>query len=254
MIQFVYDHTFEGLLSAIFDAYDRRQFPDLLLTTGTSGLLFAHEQHEVITSPEKATRVWNGLCKKLTKEQTNMLLHVWLSEIPDSDTLLFRYIKTVLNAPGRDVVTNFSNADVLQIQKVARAVCKERLYIVQFARFQKSADGLYFAILTPKYNALPLAVSHFVNRFADQIWLLYDAIRHYGYYYDREKVTEITLDDDNLLLSREISPDLLDKQELLFQEMWQDYFKTICIRERINPRLHRQNMPRRFWKYLIEKK
>ena len=31
MIIFVYDKTFEGLLTAVFDAYSRRTFPDLLL-------------------------------------------------------------------------------------------------------------------------------------------------------------------------------------------------------------------------------
>ena len=31
MILFIYDHTFEGLLTCIFDAYFRKTFPDLLL-------------------------------------------------------------------------------------------------------------------------------------------------------------------------------------------------------------------------------
>ena len=31
MTVFVYDKTFEGLLTAVFDAYSRRSFPDLLL-------------------------------------------------------------------------------------------------------------------------------------------------------------------------------------------------------------------------------
>ena len=31
MIIFVYDKTFEGLLTAVFDAYSRRTFPDLLV-------------------------------------------------------------------------------------------------------------------------------------------------------------------------------------------------------------------------------
>ena len=31
MILFIYDHTFEGLLTCIFDAYFRKTFPDSLL-------------------------------------------------------------------------------------------------------------------------------------------------------------------------------------------------------------------------------
>jgi len=35
--------------------------------------------------------------------------------------------------------------------------------------------------------------------------------------------------------------------------MWKEYFKTIAIKERINPKLHRQHLPVRFWKYMTEK-
>ena len=34
MIIFVYDKTFEGLLTAVFDAYSRRTFPDLFSNRG----------------------------------------------------------------------------------------------------------------------------------------------------------------------------------------------------------------------------
>jgi len=38
-----------------------------------------------------------------------------------------------------------------------------------------------------------------------------------------------------------------------YQEMWRPYFKAICIKERLNPRKHRKDMPVRYWKYLTEK-
>ena len=46
---------------------------------------------------------------------------------------------------------------------------------------------------------------------------------------------------------------LMDKDEKLFQQLWKTYFKAICIKERMNPRKHRQDMPVRYWKYLTEK-
>ena len=46
---------------------------------------------------------------------------------------------------------------------------------------------------------------------------------------------------------------LLDKQEKMYQKLWKTYFNAIAIRERFNPRLHKQNLPVRFWKYLTEK-
>ena len=46
---------------------------------------------------------------------------------------------------------------------------------------------------------------------------------------------------------------MMDADEKLFQDMWRTYFKAIAIKERINLRKQRQDMPVRFWKYLTEK-
>ena len=64
MIIFVYDKTFEGLLTAVFDAYSRRTFPDLLVTEGEPFPLFYDEAIRIYTDDRKAERVWKGLEKK----------------------------------------------------------------------------------------------------------------------------------------------------------------------------------------------
>ena len=39
-----------------------------------------------------------------------------------------------------------------------------------------------------------------------------------------------------------------------FARMWSGYFKIIAIETRKNPKLQRQFMPQRYWKYITEKK
>jgi len=46
---------------------------------------------------------------------------------------------------------------------------------------------------------------------------------------------------------------LLAEDEKLFQRLWKQYYKSISIQERKNPKVHRQLLPKRFWKYLPEK-
>ena len=46
MTVFQYDSTFEGLLTALFDAYYRRTFPDLLLAEKEPLPLFHEEVHQ----------------------------------------------------------------------------------------------------------------------------------------------------------------------------------------------------------------
>lgn len=252
MLIFRYDNTFEGFLSAVFDAYDRKTFPERLIGENEPEPLFTESIHTVITDKKKADRVWKGLQKKLSHIVCNMLMCTWLSEIPETEDLLLRYVRKVFDTPY-SIAMNFTDNDVLEIKKIAQKVSKESHYINQFLRFQKTADGMFFGPVAPLYNALPLSIGHLKNRFADQQWLIYDLKRQYGYYYDLITVTEITFKEGNKIIDAKLSQNLLDENELFFQDLWKGYFKAVTIKERINPKLHRQNMPRRFWKYLTEK-
>ena len=98
MIIFVYDKTFEGLLTAVFDAYSRRTFPDLLVTEGEPFPLFYDEAIRIYTDDRKAERVWKGLEKKISKSSLSGLTVTWLSELPEVDLLLFRYIRKAIDA------------------------------------------------------------------------------------------------------------------------------------------------------------
>ena len=54
MILFIYDKTLDGLLTALFDAYNRKTFPDVLLSKGDTLPLFYDDIFTVITDEEKA--------------------------------------------------------------------------------------------------------------------------------------------------------------------------------------------------------
>ena len=58
MILFIYDKTLDGLLTALFDAYNRKTFPDVLLSKGDTLPPFYDDIFTVITDEEKAGRVW----------------------------------------------------------------------------------------------------------------------------------------------------------------------------------------------------
>ena len=256
MIIYQYDGTFDGMLTAVFDAFDRKVFPDVLMKEGGTLPLFHEELYAVQTSEEKAQRVWRGLEKKLSAAALSCLTQCWLSELPEVATTAFHYIRKTF-VSGRSIETNFADPDVLLLAKIWKKVDWERIRLMQFVRFQKAADNTYFAAVEPQFNALPLVVSHFQDRFADQAWIIYDLRRRYGYYYDKHTVAEVTFDDGSQgshLVTGMLDHSLMHEEECLYQRLWQTYFKATCIRERLNPRKHRQDMPVRYWKYLTEKR
>lgn len=251
MILFYYDETFDGLLTALFDAYEQKIFPDMLLGDSMLPPLFIEKEHHVETDKKCAARVWAGIEKKAGKEICNLLMCIWLSELQGSDFLIFNYMKKIFDRPSGSSF-DFADAAMLEGKKIADKVMKERLFLIQFVRFQKASDGSFFAPVSPQYNALPLAINHFKNRFADQKWLIYDLKREYGFYYNLEKVAEVTLLEDAAFLTGKLDDELAAEDEIHFQKLWKTYFKSMTIKERINPKLQRQHMPRRFWKYLTE--
>ena len=181
-----------------------------------------------------------------------MLSYVWMSELPGSDELIFRYIRKALDST-HSIEMNFADDDVLQMRNVAQKVNKEKHRLIELVRFQKAADDIFFAPVSPDHNSLPLTLEHFTDRFADQKWIIYDTKRNYGYYYDMKTVTEMTLDSNDLFPEGKLDEKRMAEDEKLFQELWKGYFKSMTIKERINLKLQRQHMPQRYWKYLTEK-
>lgn len=253
LIIFQYDRTFDGMLTVVFDAYARRSFPQVIQGTDEPLPLFYDEVHPVITDEAKADRVWKALEKKLSKDALSCLTVSYLSELPELDLHLFRYICKNIDSPV-SLENNLADDDILFVTNTFRKMLYERLRMMQFIRFQKAADGTYFGIMEPQYNVLPLAIAHFKDRFADQPFVLYDKRRHYGYYYDQHEVTQVTFDESlPHFVTGKLDESLMAEDEKLFQELWRTYFKAVCIRDRLNPRKQRKDMPVRYWKYLTEK-
>ena len=290
MQTYVFDNTLDGLLTAVFDSFFLRQQDVTLLVEGEQLPLFAGEPHRVVTDSEKAERVWKGLEKHLSREGLHMITLSWLSEERALNQPLFNMICKVFKphplAPsprgeggafGREgslntllsLERNASDADVLAVRNTCRRVLHEQLRMKQFIRFQKAKDGTYLAVVSPDHNVLPLITDHFSDRFNDQPWLIYDAKRHYGYYYSltpnpspkgegsKYKVIRVTFEDEASvpfdLSNGKMDADILSENDQLFQDLWRTYFKAICIKERMNPKKQLSDMPRRYWKYMTEK-
>lgn len=259
MLVYTFDKTLDGLLSAVFDAYSLHQCPDALVGKGEPLPLFCEEVHEVVTSDDRAQRVWAGLEKRVSKEAMRLLAVSYLSELSELDTPLFHYINKVFQqAEGaRSIERNFSDPDVLAVTNIFRKVMHERLRMMQFVRFQKAKDGTYLGVVSPDHDVLPLVVNHFQDRFGTQPWLIYDAKRRYGFYYDQQEVTRITFQEEETLPfdleNGKLNEEVLSEDDKLFQELWRTYFKAICIKERMNPKKQLNDMPRRYWKYMTEK-
>lgn len=249
-----YDGTFAGFLTAVFECYNRKVFPmDICSLMGEQKHLFAQKAH-FQTDETKADRVWKGIQNKLSGKNNQLIFYAFLSEEHGIEMKIYRFLRRLFSEHF-NIETDFGDPDVLYLTQTSRKVKQEAMRMLQFVRFQHTKDGLYFCGIEPRYDVIPLVVSQFQKRFADQRWLLYDLKRNYGMLYDKDKAQEVVISNKEFSsITGQVNENVLQEGEEFYQKLWKSYFTHINIQERKNLKLQRQHLPRRFWKLLPEMK
>lgn len=248
---YVFDETLEGLLTAVFEWFERKPGEVTLKTEQTHQPGIFERSLTIISNRDKADRVWKGLSQRLDKIGMRKVYCTYLSDLADNYNTLFQFICYLFMHPA-GAGEDYGNKYVLTVAQIARKVEREKHRMEAFIRFQHTADGIFYCGIDPDFNVLPLIVNHFKNRYTDQKWIIYDLKRHYGLFYDLYKVEEIKIDVPLANLKQPASNALNEKEEL-YANLWKDYFKSTNIESRKNTKLHVQHVPKRYWKYLTEK-
>ena len=248
-----YDNTLEGFFTAVFEIFEFKYADVSIMPSNTNQNSFFATIIPVYTNIEKSDRVLARLEKQVGKNGIRELLYAFLSETENVENVLYRVIKYAVENPSLNVLKDFSNPNVLQVSKLVKSVGREKHRMEAFVRFELLKDGIYFAAIYPDFNVLTLIVRHFKNRYQDQKWMIYDFKRGYGVYYDLKTTEIVTLDNDKQILLQK-GDSIFDEKEINYQKLWVEYFDHTNIKERKNTKLHVQHVPKRYWKYLTEKK
>lgn len=248
----VYDGSFNGFLTAVFIGFEQKlAHADIQKNSQFQKGLFA-ETETIFTNIEKAQRVWNGVRKKNNSAIKNIYF-AFLSEQNNIEALLYHYIQKLMGGKYLGS-TDFGDDAILKINQIAHKVGREKHRMEAFVRFQLTKDDVYFANIEPDFDVLPLISKHFRNRYADQQWIIYDVKRKYGIFYDLQTVEIVSLDLTDIHTNSIEKSAVFTEEEYNYQDLWNNYFKSTTIKSRINTKLHVQHVPKRYWKYLSEKK
>lgn len=239
---YVTDGSFEGILTAVFEAFRNREEPDEITMGGDFQLSLASEIREITTDPGKSDRVWRAVQNRISERSMEDLYRVYLSEHHDAGIIIYRYIKLGLQL-GRKIENYLQHPHVCAVRVLSRRVANEAHLFLGLIRFKKLRNGLFYASYEPDNNITQLIAGHFARRFQDQPWIIHDRRRAVCALYNGEEV----------IFASEV-PDFVSKDsDEEYEELWKKYFTSIAIESRKNPRLQRSHMPRRYWKHLPEK-
>jgi len=153
-------------------------------------------------------------------------------------------IHTVYKAlkQGEEIL-NSLDEHAFYVNKLVKQVLNERHKYLGLVRFKEMKDGTMFSTIEPKNNVLPILISHFKNRMKREKFAIFDSGRKMIVYYDGEKAEIFFVESLEIEWSDE---------EIEYSKLWKTFHKTISIKERENKKLQQSNLPKYYWKYLVE--
>ncbi len=240
---YVTDGSFEGLLTAIHRMYYSHENVYDILHYHPPQLNFATSYKQIKTDEKKALDVYNAIRQKISNRAAAEITFAWLSELPRCGGLISDYIKLGFKV-GQNIDRMLTHKKVLPVLRASRKVTTEKHRLIGLCRFSKTSQNYYLCKITPDHNILTLIAPHFASRLKDIRWIIADTNRNIAAVYDCARWCIVSS-----CLSEKI-PYSLDENEC--RMLWKNYFDTIAIAGRRNPKLQKNMMPVRYWKNLTE--
>lgn len=243
MSTYYYDGSFDGLLTVIFRAYENRKNIEEVSIEPEQPLLHFSDADViyVTTNYERARKVEKSICEKISFQFFSDVRICFLSCHKNKDTAI---VHTVYNAMklGEGILDSVEEHAFL-MKKLIKQVLGERHKYLGLVRFREMKDGTLFSTIEPKNNILPILLSHFKSRMKIEKFAIFDKSRRTIAYYDLKNFQIFFMDNVETEWSNE---------ETEYAFLWNIFHKSIAIKERKNKKLQQNNLPKYYWKHLIE--
>lgn len=239
----LYDGSLEGLFTCIFRAFERRiRVLAMAQLDGYQERLLSRTE-SIATRVDLAERVRSSIAGSFGIGEYERIRTASLSDDPDKGTIIFEYLVYAFDH-GPGCWHDLGVDAVADFERLWTSVYNERHAMLQFTRFAKAPNGVYFAKINPKADVVPLIMGHFSARFNMQPFIIYDEVHHIAGIWDQQVASFVRTDSMDL--------PALDEGERDLQHMWKTFYDHICNSRRYNPALRMKFMPRRLWANITE--
>jgi probable DNA metabolism protein len=242
---YIYDGSYQGLLTALYRAFKQREVPVKILTQADFRDDLFYQRKEIITDVAKAQFFSEQIKKHISAPALNNIFYAFLSEVDKMELYIFRYLFTGFKV-GKKVDEFLTKDYVRQVQDLAHKVRHESHRLKGLIRLQGVVGEKYYAAVEPDYKTLILLAPHFKNRFSTMDWIIHDKKREEAIIFSAAEKEWLLID-----LEKDFEPELSAKEKDI-QHLWQAFFSAVSIKNRSNSKLQQQFMPKKYWKYLIE--
>ncbi|MDF2838369.1 MAG: metabolism protein [Evtepia sp.] len=238
-VTYVYDGSFAGFLTCISESFQHREYPFYFFLSGDEQ--YSLYPLRLIDSDSACARKLYLLLKaKISLQARQLATYAFLTCLPQKERHIYDFIyanvyKGPLLDPTDDRVLILSNA--------VRHLTHEAHMLQGFLRFSDFSHVLVGEI-TPKNRVLPLLRSHFCDRFAKESFLIYDRTHKEALCYSSGIWRILPLETLSLQ-----EPEI---RELETRKLWRNFYSTVAIESRFNPKLQMSKMPKRYRENMTE--
>ena len=242
MVDYLYDGTFEGFLSCIYAHYYEEKASGIYFEENYQPNVFSGFR-KIGSDEDNAFKVYDAIEKKISGADIGRVYHVFLSNDPDKENKLLKYIVLGFKA-GSKVRFLHGDRTVFDVQALEHKVTREVERLSGLIRFTALRGGVLYSPIERDHDVCELLAPHFCDRLKNDPFIIHDKKRSKaliasgGDFY----ISEFTF---------QTLPEF-DGDEKVYRGLWKKYFETIAIRERTNPRCQKNLMPVRYWKNLTE--
>lgn len=235
-----YDGSFEGFLCCVFDSYVNKERPSEFQDE-------AHLAHTLFpvrwvgTDLRHAQRILDSL-QKIDPWARELVVKGFLTCTPEREMMLYRFIRTLYDV-GKPLLRQLSDESLLPLLKAVRHLDGEVHLLRGFIRFS-DFEGMLAAEIRPKNRVLPLLRPHFCSRFYNEVFLIYDRTHKEALIHQPRQWAILPLDSFKMA-----APTAAEAQ---YRRLWKQFYDTIEIKERHNPKLRQTHMPKRYWETMTE--
>ena len=228
-----YDGSLDGFLCCVYESYVYKEAPAAFCCDEDP--LSLYEVRTVVTQPAYSQRVSRGIAARSGKALA-VVRRGFLTCLPDKELHLYAFIRKLL-AEGPGFMRDLSDPACYPLYRAIRHMNGELETLRGFVRFS-DYGGILGAEIEPKNRVLPLLRGHFCQRYANEQFFIYDRTHRELLLYanGRSRITQI----------ENFQPVLPGEDELYFRSLWKQFFQSVAIRERENPRCQNTFMPKRY--------
>lgn len=240
-VVYLYDGSLPGLLCCIHESVYTHEIPFAIQAEGEAqAALFFKKRVETDTA--KAQKVMDAVIGKISPRSFDLMRTVFYSCLYEKEIALLRFALLAF-VQGPKVMDMIAHPDVAALLNAERHLLREGHLLTGFVRFS-DCDGKLVAVISPKNFILPFIAEHFADRFRNETFAIYDKIHNAALYYQNGNMELVQLEE---ALFPEASED-----EEQYRSLWRQFYKTVAIEDRYNPKCRMNHMPKRYWENMTE--